>query len=653
VSRKDSYLPAPDIGELLVQQGILELKDIELAIHYQNKQAAQGVNQSLEQILVRLGLVDRYTMDQLIAEGIQTNRVTASEDPAAIEKLIHAQTQQFEKRLKILQTAVEINAQLQTAQNLNEAIRESTRLVIQYNEIDYASIFLWEDETHSLTLSHSSTSNEVRVECSSLDIAAGSRLSLERGKNYHQVSIDDPLKTTSGVPCLFPDTKSEIRLPVLAGETFIGILDVQSKQANAFDNNLIYALQIISNFLGYLIHHYQSQETAKAILGELSMLYQANQGFAHSHTREQVFKHCYKTIRQLPQAVCLLCVERGSLQLVSAPESPYPAELSALLQPFSRLPLATLSDQFTFQEYLLLSETTVPLGMPEEYVETVRRLGYQSLTLIPIKDNQQLDALLVICSDDPNQPDQNGLQLCQSLASMASAALEKIASQSYTERQLNRLKILEDVSQVITAEIEMDKLFHTVHQQISNVMGDVDFLIALYDQVNSMIEIPYAYEEGQMISIPSFPLGDGLTSIIIRTRQPLLLVEDTEKRAEQLGARVHGAPAKSWLGVPLLVGRDVIGALIVQDLEKEHRFDLEDQHLLSMLATQVGIAVRNSRMIFDTTQRADRESIVTEITNKLWSSSGVDTILRTALGELGRALNADRGMISLETDYER
>ena len=269
--QKDSYPPAPNIGELLVQRGILELKDIELALHYQNKQAAQGMNQSLEQVLVRLGLVDRYTLDQLIAEGIQTKQASTSEDPATIEKLVRAKTQQMEKRLAFLQTAIKINSQLQTAQNLNEAIRESTRLVIQYNEIDYATIFLWEDETRTLNLSHSSTPNEVGVECSTQDIAAGSQLSLEWAGNYHQVSINDPLKSASGVPYLFPDTKSEARLPISAGDTLIGILEVQSNQTDAFDKDLIDALQIVCNFLAHLIHHYQSQDTAKGILGELKI----------------------------------------------------------------------------------------------------------------------------------------------------------------------------------------------------------------------------------------------------------------------------------------------------------------------------------------------------------------------------------------------
>jgi len=53
-------------------------------------------------------------------------------------------------------------------------------------------------------------------------------------------------------------------------------------------------------------------------------------------------------------------------------------------------------------------------------------------------------------------------------------------------------------------------------------------------------------------------------------------------------------------------------------------------------------------LIFESTLRAERERVATEITKNLWSASDVNTLLRTALGELGKALNADTGRIRLE-----
>ncbi len=138
-------------------------------------------------------------------------------------------------------------------------------------------------------------------------------------------------------------------------------------------------------------------------------------------------------------------------------------------------------------------------------------------------------------------------------------------------------------------ETDVAKLYKVIHEQIVHVMGDVNLIIATYEQETNTIEIPYAYEESQVLSIPPFELGDGLTSILIKTRKPLLLVEDTEKKALELGAKVVGAPARSWLGVPLLLGGEPIGAIIVQDLKQEHRFDEEDQKVLTSLSSAVAV----------------------------------------------------------------
>jgi two-component system sensor histidine kinase DevS len=129
-----------------------------------------------------------------------------------------------------------------------------------------------------------------------------------------------------------------------------------------------------------------------------------------------------------------------------------------------------------------------------------------------------------------------------------------------------------------------------------------------------------------------------------------LLIEDTERRAVELGAIVIGAAAKSWLGVPLMVGGEVIGAIVLQDLEHEQRFNDNDVRLISNLASQVAVSVRNAHLLAETRQDAERERVLAEITNQLWASTDLETILRTAVSELGSALRARRGKITLELD---
>jgi hypothetical protein len=94
-------------------------------------------------------------------------------------------------------------------------------------------------------------------------------------------------------------------------------------------------------------------------------------------------------------------------------------------------------------------------------------------------------------------------------------------------------------------ETNIPGLFRVIHTEIERVMGEINFMIAIYDKAKNLIEMPYACEDGEMLDIQPFPLGEGLTSILIETGQPLCIDENVEHRARE-GAKLS-EPMKSWL----------------------------------------------------------------------------------------------------------
>ena len=62
-------------------------------------------------------------------------------------------------------------------------------------------------------------------------------------------------------------------------------------------------------------------------------------------------------------------------------------------------------------------------------------------------------------------------------------------------------------------------------------MGEIDLIIAIYNPVTDTISVPYAHEAGEKININPFPLGQGFViSILMRTQQPLILVEEARNK---------------------------------------------------------------------------------------------------------------------------
>ncbi len=98
----------------------------------------------------------------------------------------------------------------------------------------------------------------------------------------------------------------------------------------------------------------------------------------------------------------------------------------------------------------------------------------------------------------------------------------------------------------------------------------------------------------------------------------------------------------------MLYAGEVIGAIIVQDIHQEHRFDEEDQNLLSTLAAQIAVVVRNARLLESTQRRAAQERYLNEITARIRRAPDIQSILKTTAEELGAALGVQQAQIRLE-----
>lgn len=64
---------------------------------------------------------------------------------------------------------------------------------------------------------------------------------------------------------------------------------------------------------------------------------------------------------------------------------------------------------------------------------------------------------------------------------------------------------------------------------------------------------------------------------------------------------------------------------------------------------QAAIALRSARLYEEAQKRAYREQLVREITSKMQGTPDLDTILNTAVEELGKALGVSRAFVRLST----
>lgn len=272
-------------------------------------------------------------------------------------------------------------------------------------------------------------------------------------------------------------------------------------------------------------------------------------------------------------------------------------------------------------------------SLPPPLVSYPLQMGCETAAYVPILQEGQLRGLVLIGARAGQVVSEDIVNAFARTIRITANSLNQNGSptEPLSERRVRELDAINALASNTANTRDLHSFYTLIHDQVRSVLGDHGFVIALYNPKTNSINIPYLYEDGSFSSVDTFPLGEGLTSILIRTGEALMLVEDTEKRAAAMGAKISGRPALSWLGVPLLTQGEAIGALIIQDLENERAFTDADLRFMVSLAGQVSGAIQNVRLLTESKQVALQFETAAEIARDISSSLNLDELLQKAV----------------------
>ena len=98
---------------------------------------------------------------------------------------------------------------------------------------------------------------------------------------------------------------------------------------------------------------------------------------------------------------------------------------------------------------------------------------------------------------------------------------------------------------------------------------------------------------------------------------------------------------------PIRLRGQTLGSIVLRQGHEREPWSDEEIALVEELTTQIGLALENARLLEETRQRAKREQLIADITDRVRSSMDPETILQTAVRELGAALGTDRAFVRL------
>ena len=168
--------------------------------------------------------------------------------------------------------------------------------------------------------------------------------------------------------------------------------------------------------------------------------------------------------------------------------------------------------------------------------------------------------------------------------------------QDITERRRQETiqHLLYQIANAVNETKELDELLKLIRQALSTVIDTTNFFFALYDRATDTLSLPLFIDEKDQFEI--FPAGRTLTGYVIHTDQPLLVHEEDMERMTREGlVDLVGTCSKVWIGVPVKVQDEVIGAVVVQSYTSASALDETDLEVLKFVSEQIGTSVARKR----------------------------------------------------------
>ena len=443
---------------------------------------------------------------------------------------------------------------------------------------------------------------------------------------------------------------SSVFVPLVVGGRATGVISLQNvDREHAFSDADVRLLTTLAGSLSVALENARLFEETRQRNAELALINDVQRALAENLEMQAMYELLGDRIQELFDAqvvdIGVLDRETGLIRY------PYSIERGVRYPEETQEVVGLSGHVMATREPLLINERVMERTI--ELVGSAPLMGSgeapSSVLFVPLIVGGEATGRISLQNlDHEHAFSEADVRLLTTLAGSLSVALENARLFEETRQRAAELAIVSNVGQALAEQLELDALIERLGDQLREVFAADLVYVALHDTSTDMIEFAYYSEQGERRENAPMRFGEGLTSKIMQTREPMLL--NRAEAFEGTGVAVVGTPVKSYLGVPIIAGRDAIGVVSVQSTEQAGRFGEADSRLLSTIAANVGIAIANARLYEETGRRANEMAALAELGKEVGGILELDPILGKIAERACGLLDADSSAVFLEEE---
>lgn len=400
-----------------------------------------GTFMTLSFVLVGANIFRNWVERARLKEVNDINRELES-FASNLEKRVNERTAEIEransqvsKRATQLQTITELSESIAQVQDLNELFPAATRLISERFGFYHVGIFLVDQNHEYAVLQAANSEGGERM------LKRHHRLKLGTGVVGYSAKTGQPrIALDVGADAVFfnnpdlPETRSETALPLRSRNETIGVLDIQSREANAFSTEDLEVLTALANQVSIALETSRLLTETRAALAQVQEVYDAFTHAEWSHTIARTEQHGFR-------------YQTGRIEMLE----------NALQHP--EVASAVQSGE---------TATNQPNGSKER----------SATVAVPVKLRGEVIGILHIESNDPDKRWQDDeISLVQAVAERAAFAMENARLFQDARRRAAKERLISEATARISSAFNVENILQTTAEELERVLGGSEISI--------------------------------------------------------------------------------------------------------------------------------------------------------------------------------
>ncbi len=511
-----------------------------------------------------------------------------------LETTVAERTEDLERRAVQLETSAVVAKEAAEIHDLPQLLNRVVHLISERFEFYHTGIFMLDERGEYAVLQAADSDGGQRM------LERGHKLQVGKvGVVGYAAGMNEPrIAQDVGADVVYydnpdmPNTRSEMALPLVVRGKVIGVLDVQSTEANAFKREDLEVLQILADQIALAIENTQLLQGSQKALAELEKLYgeQVAQAWKQRLSDREII-YQYNPV--------------GSPLLKSEGES-----------------LVTEGD-----------------GSSHILTQDISFRG-QSIGVIDLLRE----------ADDENWSEDEKA-LVEEILEQTALALENARLVDQIQLRSDQIQLLQEITALSSTLMSETEMLFSVTQKLFTALNLLDCTVVLFDEDKTQGEITAkASATDELPALGSLLEFKGDEIVFeLMSKKEILILEDVknDSRTSRFTNAFSHQSTYTIVVLPLIVRGEVIGMINLDIEDPEREIDAEDFNLFTQIRAQISSALDSSRLFTAEQQGRVAGVALLEISQIASSSLDLNQVLQEITQRSASAIQAHRCTVSL------